>query len=141
MHRRTGGTGDDADGAGAFGQRLFVGWVKYPLRRQLFLQLLKGGVQVAHAVHGHGAAIQLVSAVSWVDGDPAQSDDLHAVGRPEAQTHGIALEHDALQCRPFVFQRKIVVPRWVDLIIADLAPDGHLPQKGVVVQPSADVFG
>ena len=28
MHRRTGGAGDDADGAGTFGQRLFVGGVK-----------------------------------------------------------------------------------------------------------------
>ena len=28
MHRRAGGTGDDSDGAGAFGQRLFAGGVK-----------------------------------------------------------------------------------------------------------------
>ena len=28
MHRRAGGAGDDADGAGTFGQRFFVGWVK-----------------------------------------------------------------------------------------------------------------
>ena len=141
MHRRTGGTGDDSDGAGIFGQGLFVSRVKQALGRQLFLQLLKGGVQVAYAVHGHGGAVQLIRPVPGVDRDLAHGNDLHAVVRPKAQTHGIALEHDTLQGRPFVFQRKIVVPRWVDLIIADLAPDGHLPQKGVVVQPSTDVFG
>ena len=115
--------------------------VKQALGRQLFLHLLKGGVQVAYAVHGHGGAVQLIRPVSGIDRDLAHGNDLHAVVRPEAQTHGIALEHDALQCRPFVFQRKIVVSRGVDLIIADLAPYGHLPQKWVVVQPSTDIFG
>jgi len=137
---RTGRAGDNADGARVFGQLLFFLRVKQALGCQLGFQLLEGGIQVPHAVHAHGAAIQLISAVPWVDGDPAQSDDLHAVGRPEAQPHGIALEHDALQCRSFILQCKIVVPRGVTLVVADLAPDRHLGQERVSVHFSLNVF-
>ena len=102
MYRRTGRAGDDADGAGIFGQGLFVSGVEQPLRRQLFLQLLKGGIQVAHAVHGHGGAVQLIRAVSGVHRDLAHGDDLHAVFRAKAQTHGAALEHHTFQGGGFV---------------------------------------
>ena len=140
VNRCTGRAGNNADGAGIFGQLLFLLRVEQALGRQLGFQLLESGIQVPHAVHAHSAAIQLVSTIPGIDRNASKRNDLHAVGRPKAQPHGIALEHDALQCRSFILQRKIVVPRGVTLVVADLAPDRHLGQERISVHFSLNIF-
>ena len=117
-----------------------MGGIKQALCCQLLFQLLEGRIEVTHAVHGHGGAVQLVSAVSGKHGNLAHSDDLHAVFRPEPEPHGISLEHDALQRAAFILQREVMVARGVHLVVADLATDCHLGEQRVSIQAAADVF-
>ena len=140
MNRRPGRAGDHADGSRIFRQLLFLFGVKQALGRQLRLQLLKGRVQVPYTVHAHSRAIELVRAVSGVYGNSAQSDDLHAVGRPEAQAHGVSFEHDAFQGRCFVLQGKVMVSGWVAFVVADLATYRHLGEHRVRVHLPLNVF-
>ena len=95
MDGGSGGAGDDADGSRIRRQRLLMLRGKKPLGGQLLFQLLKGGVQIPHPVHGQAAAIELKRAVSGVDGDPPHGNDFHAVFRAEAKPGGVGLEHDA----------------------------------------------
>ena len=80
-----------------------MGGIEKSLGGQLLLHLLKGRMEITHAVHRHSGAVKLVSAVSGIDGYLAHGNDLHTVFRPEPEPHGIALEHDALQCAALVF--------------------------------------
>ena len=130
MYRRTRRGGDDGDTPGEPGQRLLVGRVEQPLPVQLLLQLLKGHIQVAHAVGGQTAAIQLIRAVPRVDADAAGGDDLHPVLRLEPQLHGRALEHHAPQSALAVLQRKIVVAGGVYLVVGDLPPQQQVTEGG-----------
>ena len=114
--------------------------IKQALGRELFLQLLKGRVQIAHTVHGHGGAVQLVGAVSGVDGNFAHGDDFHAVFRTKAQPHGVSLKHNTSERAALVFQREVVMPGRILLVVTDLPPDSHLRQQGVRVHSSPDIF-
>ena len=114
--------------------------VKEALGRQFLFQLLKGNIQIAHAVDRQGHAVQLIGSVSGVHGDLAHGDDLHAVFRPEPEPHGIALEHNTAQGTGLVLQSKIVVAGRVLFVVADLAPDGHGIEKRVGIHPAPDVF-
>ena len=52
MDRRTGGAGDNSNGAGIPGDGLFMVRIKKSLRMELPLQLLKGSVEVPHSIGG-----------------------------------------------------------------------------------------
>ena len=104
MHRRSGGAGDNADDTREWWQRLFVFLGKQPLGGELCFQLLEGGIQVANAVHTHGAAIKLVSAIPRIDRNAPHGNHLHAVFRTKAQPGGIGLEHHTFQCCIFVLE-------------------------------------
>ena len=140
MNRGACGAGDDADGARKLGNGLFMGRVKQALGLEFLFQLLEGGIEVTDTVHGHGGAVELISAVPGKYGNLTHGDNLHAVLRPEAQPQGIALEHDALQSRGLILQGKIVMPGGIELVVADFALHSHVTQQGVGVQLTPDIF-
>ena len=122
------------------GQRLFVGGVKQPLGVQLGLQLLKSHRQVAHALRGHGIAVELIGTVTGKHGDTARHHYLHAVFRPEPEAHGAALEHDAADGALLVLQGEIVVPGGVHFVVGKFAPDADVLEHGLVVQQELHQF-
>ena len=136
---RSGGTCDDADGAGIGRQGLFMLRGKQPLGRELLFQLLKGRIQVPHSVQCHGGTVKLVGTVSGVYGDSAHGDDLHTIFRTEFQLHSAATEHDALQCTAFILQGEIVMAGRIHFIIADFTPDCKTCQKAVLIHEALDV--
>ena len=140
VHRSAGGAGDDTDGTGIFGQRLFVGRIKQALGRQSLLQLFKGSVQIPNAVHSHGGTVQLIGTVSGEHRNLTHGNDLHAVFRPESEPHGIALEQDTPEGSGLIFQRKVMMAGGIELIVADLALDSHLIQQLIRIHPAFDVF-
>ena len=81
-----------------------MGGVKQALGVQLGLQLLKGHRQVAHALRGHGIAVELVGAVPWEHRHTARHHHLHTVFGAEPEFHGAALEHHAADGALLVFQ-------------------------------------
>ena len=111
-----------------------------PFLQELCLELLKGDVQIAHTVGRQVAAIELVCAVARKDGDAAEGNDLHAVFRPEAQAHRAGAKHDAAERTGLVLEGKVVVPRGIDLVVAQLAANEDLAQKLVTVEHGFDVF-
>ena len=76
-------------------RELFVGGIKQTLQTQLFFQLLKGHMQIAHTIRHQAGAVKLISTVTGIDGNLAHGNNFHTVIRAEAQPHGITLEHDA----------------------------------------------
>ena len=130
MDRRARRRGDDGNALWVAGQRLFVGGIEQALPIQLFLQLLEGHIQVAHAVGRQAAAIQLVRAVPRVDADTAGGDDLHPVFRLEAQLHSRALEHHTAQGAFAVLEGEVVVAGGVHLVVGHLAPQQQVAEGG-----------
>ena len=140
VHRRTGGTGDDTNSAGILRQRLLMGRIKQPLGSQFLLQLLKGGIEITHAVHSHGSAVKLIGAVSGINGDLAHSNDLHTVFRTKPQAHGIAFEHHTLQRAALILQCEIMMAGRIHFVVADLTADSHLVEQGIRVHFTTNVF-
>ena len=131
---------DDGNRMGKFRQWLFPIRRKQSLFLQFGLELLKGHVQVAHAVRHHVLAIELIHTIAGKDGNPSESDDLHAVFRAETQTEGVALEHDAADGTVGVLQGKIVVTGGIELIIADLSAKKQSGEKLVILKAELQIF-
>ena len=129
------GGGHDADGLRIRWQGLLVLRRKKSLLPQLFLQLLKGHIQIAHAVGLQGGAVELIRAVPREHAHPPHGDDLHAVLGLEAQPAGLGLKEDAANGAVLVLQRKIVVPAGgIELVVGYLAPDADILQLRDIVQ-------
>ena len=105
--------------------------VKQALGLQLLLELLKGDVQVAHAVGREGVAVELIRPVARKHAHAPRGDDLHAVFRSEAQPQRGIFEHHAAQRAALVLERKIMVPRGINFVVADLA--AHSERRQVLV--------
>ena len=140
MDSGTGGAGNDANGTRVSGQRLLMGRVKQALGGQLLLELLEGGIEVTHTVHGHGSDIQLVCAVPGENRYLTHGDNLHTVLRPEPEPHGISLEHDAFQGAALVLQGKVMMAGGIHLVVADLTLYRNRVQKPVRIHHLADIF-
>ena len=117
-----------------------MGRIEQALCGKLFLQLLKGDLQIADALRHDAGAIQLIGSVAQIYGNAAEHRNAHAVFRPEAQSGGAALEHDAAQAALAVLQRKIVVPGGIDLVVGQFAAHAHIGQKTVRIQQRADML-
>ena len=91
--------------------------VKKPLGIQLGLELLEGNLKIACPLGHDLRAIELIGAIPRIDGDPAPDRDAHAVLRAKTQLHGAVFEHDALQAAFTVFQREVMVPGGIDLVV------------------------
>ena len=96
-------------------------WGKKPLLEELFLELLEGDVQVAHALRAELRAVELIRAIAREYADAAKGDDLHAVFRAEAELCRHAAEHHAPERAPLVLEREVMVPGGIELVVRDLA--------------------
>ena len=133
-HRRARAGGDDGDRFGVRRQLFLVRRVKQPLCLQFLLELLKGDVQVAHAVGREAVAVELIRPVARKHAHAPGGDDLHAVLRAKAQPQRRIFEHHAAQRAAFVLERKIMMPGGVNFIVADLAAHGKRGQMLVPVK-------
>ncbi len=117
-----------------------MGRVKKTLCGQLGLQLLKCSIKITDTVHGHRGAVKLIDAVTGIDGDLTHGDDFHAIIRPKTESNCISLKHDTFQRCRFILQREVMMTGGIDLVIADLAPDGDTVQQRIIVQSATDIF-
>ena len=141
MDRRPRGGGDDADAVGIGGQGLLVGQLEQALLHEPILHLLEGHLQVSGPVGDQAGAVELIGPVPGIDRDPAHGEDRHAVLGLEAQGPGAALEQDALQGALGVLQRKVVMARGIELVVADLdvkLPNGNNKVHSVFLGNMAD---
>ena len=103
--------------------------VKQPFVRKFFLELLIGDLKIARSLRHQAAAVQLISAVTRIDGEASVSCDAHSAFRFKAQLDRARFEHDALQTAFAVFQREIVVPGRIDLVVGEFPSDSDLQEK------------
>ena len=130
---------DNADHVRIRRQRFFQAPVKQPLGQQLRLQLLKCHVQVARACGRQVLTVELIRPIARKYRDPPHGQHLHPVLRFEAQPPRTRAEHHAPQRALGVLHCKIVMPRGIYLIVAELSLNAHLPQQRVPVKQPLDV--
>ena len=132
--------GDNGDALGKDWQGQLVGRIEETFLVELLLQLLKGHIEVADALGRQPFAVELIGPVPGEDRDPPCGQHLHAVLRPKPQRRGRPPEHDAPDGAPGILQRKIVMSRGIDLVVADLAPHRQPRQHPVGVQQGFEIL-
>ena len=120
--------------------RLFVRGIEETFPRELFLQLFKGDLQVAHALRHHAGGVELIDAVAREHRHAPENRYAHAVFRPEAKLERAALEHHAAQAALAVLQREVMMAGGIDLIVRQLAAYADVQKRGIGLQKSADVL-
>ena len=138
-HGRTRRRRDDSDPLRKQRQWLFVRAVKQALLLQLLLELLVGGIQVAHTARNEPRTIELICPVARIDRDAADGRNAHSARRAKAQRLRAAAKHHAPQAALGILEREIMMPGRVDLVVGQFPRHTDITEQRIRIQQLLDV--